>query len=372
MSFEVAPEKKYKYNKIHPRLEIYRKELITFLFDKFYNVCTQFNPTFPKHKAIDFMTRFCWKNDGDVDPVIPYNTEHKYDKKQLRKDLNNYGFDDEQVMKKLKIGHTLLDLIEQVEKMYDKIDENDDIVIDHQDDRLVYERWNVECSNSMYRKLEKFYDGKFKNKDMLFFCILYRYSILGADNQQLSVNVDLKRELTTNFSVNYELFGSCFNRTYKTYNSIYYDVEKYFGSAGNFFNNTYIEGLYMANPPFDETIMENMSLKLIECLEKTSKPLGFIIFIPIWDFDTMKKISAICKTKFADMGKYDAYEILKASKYYHKHYIFCKNSFPYHNLKTGELVFASNTYIFILKNDKMNFNSRLFDSLVAKYRPMYL
>ena len=72
-----------------------------------------------------------------------------------------------------------------------------------------------------------------------------------------------KKDLSEQYSINFELFGSCFNHVYNKYCSLYYDLERYFGSVGNFFNIKLNEGIYFANPPFDETIMRNMGRQLL-------------------------------------------------------------------------------------------------------------
>lgn len=363
-------EKTYKYSNIHPKLEITREYFIKALFDKFHGICIKSNPQFPKHKSIDFMTRFCWKNESDIDPVIPYNASGNYEIDQLKTDLTNYGFDAKNILTQLNIAQVLNDSMKKFGQVYDSINPTEQIQVQKQYDVLTYDRWTVDCSEQIFDKLERFYNGKFPNKLALYFCILYRYNILDADNQQLSVNIDLKKELTQKFNIDWEMFGSCFNRSFHNYGSIYYDLERYFGSVGNFFSNDYISGLYMANPPFDETIMKNMALKLIDCLDKTTMPLGFVIVIPVWDFNTMQKISHVCKTKYVNMGPYAVYDILLASKYYTKHYTFCKNNFPYFNFKKNTLMGATNTFIIILKNDAMQLDMQKMNYVLAKYNPI--
>ena len=42
-------------------------------------------------------------------------------------------------------------------------------------------------------------------------------------------------------------------------------------------------GFYVANPPFDDTIMRNMSLKLVKSLKESNDELSIFITIPEWD-----------------------------------------------------------------------------------------
>jgi phosphorylated CTD-interacting factor 1 len=66
---------------------------------------------------------------------------------------------------------------------------------------------------------------------------------------------------------------------------MFYDLEKYFGSKGNFNNININSGTYVSNPPFDNTIMENMCkilIKFIKNANKNNKSLSILITIPHW------------------------------------------------------------------------------------------
>jgi len=241
------------------------------------------------------------------------------------------------------------------------------IKIDH--DKLIYKnKYFCSINDKILKKFDKFYDGKYaNNKFALYFCILYRYNLLDADNQQLAIKIDFKEDLTKYFNVDIELFGSAINRYFNNFCSLFYDLEHYFGSLGNFFKIIPKQGLYMANPPYDELLMENMAKHLIFALENSELPLGFIITIPIWDYDTQKKINHKCDIKYSDMGKYKSYELLKNTIFYHKHYIFCKNDFQYYKINEDRNISASNTYVFIIKNNKLEFDTQLFEKLLKKH-----
>lgn len=369
-NYTTLKNEQYKFNMIHPKLEITRGKIINLLIDRFYTICSEANKSFPKSKAVDCITKFCWINTNDnVDPIIPYSSNGKYNTLQLEVDIKNHGFNPSDVLKKLKIEKFLHACIEKMTHIYNNCGGIDNIVFKKENNFIYYKKYNVWCGNGLYNKLNTFYDGKFSNKDVLFFCILYRYSILGGDNNQLAASNYFKNQLTTLFNIEIELFGSCFNRLYKNYCSLYYDLEKYFGSLGNFFNLEPIEGFYMGNPPFDETIMKEMVLRFIDCLDKTNKPLGFIITIPVWDFDTLKQLSTKCSQKSytTDMGPYDAYNLLINTKYYYKHFTFCKNDFPYFDFKKNIFIKASNTYVFIIKNDLLEIDINKLTQLMSQF-----
>jgi hypothetical protein len=74
--------------------------------------------------------------------------------------------------------------------------------------------------------------------------------LFGDNNTDLSIPIGLKNKLNLKYNLCAELFGSAINTSYK-YCSMNYDVEKYFGSLGNFFKYEDYDGhFYTANPPF--------------------------------------------------------------------------------------------------------------------------
>jgi hypothetical protein len=363
---------KYKFTKIHPILEIYRGLVISRLFDDFYKLCLIHNNNIQKNKTDDFITRFCWTNLTMYDPVLPYRKDGDYNYDQLKIDLKNYNISEE-VIKKLDIENFLKKKIKHLKKFYKIINYDKYIDIKIENDCLVYkDKYKCTFNNLIIKKFNKFFDGRYENNRFaLFFCILYRYNLLDAKNQQLAIDLDFKYDLQQQFGVNVELFGSAINRFFGNFCSLFYDLEMYFGSLGNFFNVEPKQGLYMANPPYDESLMENMAKKLIYALDNTTLPLGFIITIPIWDSDTQKKINQKCKTNYSDMGEYKTHTLLTKSKYYYKHFIFCKHDFKYYNIIYDKHIPASNTYIFIIKNNKLEFNLKLFENLLIKHKLIY-
>jgi hypothetical protein len=361
----------YKFNIIHPKLEIYRKKIIEKIFDRFYNILKKYNSIIKKEKAITIITLFIWKNINNIDPVIPYNIDDQYNYDQLIIDLTTYNFDAKKILEELKIDKVFKFYIIFFEKIYNKL--NDSIVvIENRDNKLIYKNYEVSYDNMILDKLNKYYNNTSNtpiDKNIIFFCILYRYDILDAGNQQLSIITPFKQDLQKNFNINIELFGSSINRYFNNYCSLFYDLEKYFGSLGNFFNLTPIQGLYFANPPFDEDIMSNMVKHLLLSLYNTTKPLGFIITIPIWDRHTLLKIANKCNISIKNITptvKYICKDLLMESKYFYKEYIFCKKNFPYYSFKNNQKINASNTYIYIIKNELMNFDTKLFESILKK------
>lgn len=362
----------FKYNKIHPELEIARGKIINVLLDRFYDVCVRINKMARKDKTDDWVIRFCWKNSADsqIDPVIPYRENEDYDVEQLKIDLTNADYDATAVLNEVNLRKFLKLSIDTFDTFYNSLNYDEPIVIKDTGTELIYKKNSVKYGNVVMLSFDKFYDNTAPNKLALFFCILYRYDILGARNHQLSVEPRFKNDLRVNFNINTELFGSCINRFYDHYCSLYYDLEKYFGSMGNVFDTQFTKGFYFANPPFDEAVMKKLAMKIIMSIERTNDPLGFVVVCPVWDYETMKILSNLCGTKAYNMGKYDIYDILMKSKYTYKHYVFCKNNFMYYDFSNNKYIGAVNTHIFIVKNEQLDVDLKVFESLLSKNKLM--
>lgn len=352
-----------KYTMIHPKLEVKRKKLIEKLFKKFYDICIKYDNSIKKHKTDTYITLFCWKNLTDIDPVIPYRSStNNYDYEQLKVDIKTLGLDPDKILEELNIPKLLKRYMKKFHKVYKSIDKNKKINIKNEHNKLTYKKiYSVEYTDTIKNKFNKFYDGKYeKDKHILYFCILYRYSILSAGNQQLAMASNIKQDFKNDFNIDIELYGSCINRYYSNYCSLFYDIEKYFGSLGNFNDIKPVRGMSFANPPFDEDIMAHTSKMMVSWLdeaEKNKKPLGFVMTVPVWDAKTQRKIAKICNIRnVTDIEKYECRDILYASKYLYKEYVFCKKDFPYYIFTENRFIYASNTYMFIVKNSYMDFD----------------
>ena len=84
-------------------------------------------------------------------------------------------------------------------------------------------------------------------------CLL-RYETLSKFDQgtQGSLPDRVFEVLTESFGVTHECFASPLNVTMRSFNSVFPDVDKYFGSQGSFFDFWPDTGAFEANPPFDE------------------------------------------------------------------------------------------------------------------------
>lgn len=137
----------------------------------------------------------------------------------------------------------------------------------------------------------------------LLFCILLRYDTLHSLNQQLAVHEEMYRYLVDRLGFETEMFASPINAVSLSYCSLYYDIERFFGSTGYFASSRWIGGRYLANPPFEESIMEDMAEHLRNDMSSSSQPISILVTIPAWDKDEIK------------YGKYKCLEMLRTSGY---------------------------------------------------------
>ena len=146
---------------------------------------------------------------------------------------------------------------------------------------------NILIPKYIYDKLKNRFTGNIDDIDKyIWTIILFRYQLLGSNNHQLWVLPHVLEQMKGEFNLDFECFASAINATSKNYCSIYYDVEKYFGSCGSFFNLNLISGTFGFNPPYQKEVMDKGIVKILLELEnatQNNRELTFIITIPIWD-----------------------------------------------------------------------------------------
>jgi len=86
--------------------------------------------------------------------------------------------------------------------------------------------------------------------------IVYRYELFGdaLTNCQARVQPHVFLKMNEDFGVTHECFTSPLSRICSSYNSIFPDTDRYFGSLGSFFDFMPTEGSFFVNPPFDSDI----------------------------------------------------------------------------------------------------------------------
>lgn len=184
----------------------------------------------------------------------------------------------------------------------------------------------------------------------ILYCILLRYNTLGSNNNQLAVSPKTMNKFSKNYDLAFESFASAINAKSEYFCSIYYDLEKYFGSFGNFFDCNFIEGCYNFNPPFQEDIINLGIEKIISDMSKSmikNKKLTFIITIPVWDTEGREKFGIINNHKDMPIIKK-----IKECSFLKKIDAISKENFDYHDYiyNLTKNVTIQNTYMIILSN----------------------
>jgi hypothetical protein len=366
---------KYKVNTISTETisvhkEILRKKIIIQLIQLFTQeikkLPIKLGHIFKYNKFSEYVQLWCWHNRSNKDIVIPYNEENKYNF-TIFLDAVNYFLS--KIIKQftpISIENSIIsNLINKVQsflknqyfQFLEKIENKLDIIIKktyHQDMIKLSDNNNnkIEMHKNLYnRLLEKFNNNnKGLNPDIYIFCLTYRYEYLSAGNQQLAINTKIK-EMFKKYGIDFELFGSAINVVNNHYCSLNYDIEKYFGSKGDFFDIEIYQGIYWCNPPYDETIMAEAAKKLIKIMQD-NKNVAFLVTIPIWDKYTQKQnFTKIIKnhnsnTKVSDHSDYEAYALLKP--FIKCELIIPKKSIGYFNHFENKPVYAANTYMLLI------------------------
>ena len=286
----------------------------------------------------------------NVDPIIPSDlNKNSFD--QLKEDIVNFIPND--IMKMNNVDKLIdeLDMNSLCKKYNDAVEkfitDNDVKSFDHVDNVIVtfddkineytmvlkdnqktfdYKKHKlIKISKDIYNRIKiLFISNRSFNDNLvnenhfhyLLYCLMMRYIVIsdqgirqGAKTQKFFGALEKK------FHINFETFAASFAASSNYICSLFYDIEKYFGSYGNFFKLKPIRGFYQVNPPLDSLITTMACERVLELLNETKQniKLGFILFIPTWDFETVKAKGYVGK-----LEKYNDFPIyykLKNSKY---------------------------------------------------------
>ncbi len=222
---------------------------------------------------------------------------------------------------------------------------------------------NILIPTKIFDKMCRSYNGPKNKFDEIFWTIIYRYQLLGSNNHQLAVLPNIMSKMLLDYNLNFECFASAINNTFPNFCSIYWDLEKYFGSVGSFFNIIPIKGTFGFNPPYQKDIIETGVHKLFNFLEQTTENLTFIITIPIWDSygrNIMKQMfNNELEKQNIDYGDFLIMKEIRESKFFKKLRMIPKEKFTYvdHNFELYKNKTIQNTYVIILSNSSMDFNN---------------
>lgn len=352
-------------------------------------------------KLIELINRWCWHQyniKSCMDFVVPYVKDETYDYDRFIDDLNyilNVHGTDKAInvsdkiiieLKKLVSDYLEIEYFNYSTRNTNELKINKDYV--EKKVRLIctYKNnmYHVVIHSKVYNRLKfklimfgrkfnitKDYFGDLDNLlDQYIFCLVFRYSYMDSGNQQLAINQYIKN-MFNKCGVNFELFGSAINTVSSNYCSLFYDIEKFFGSNGNFFDIHLESGVYWCNPPYDDTIMSNAANKLVSIL-KTDIDIAFIVTIPIWDSYTqtkmkdnnIDKIIRNSNSETNEMNHSDFQTYSKLKPYIKDELIIPKHRIPYFNYRKYSNINAVNTYMLIIYN---KLNKPTADSLHANF-----
>ena len=355
----------YEINNISPIIEIKRYELINEIKDEIRIIFNKNNLSIDVNNILPRFIMNQYQNSNYfVDPLLPYNATY-FD--QLKEDLY---FLSDKTINKINILKLIkeLDLKNKFNKAIDKlklfinnhininsdkvdykINETHDYVFNYfnliiEDKKYLnfikkFNLTQLKINKKLYHKLKNNYIIKSNNSfffKTLVICLIIRYNTLESYNQQLAINPFFKEYLHKKFNIDFELFASSINVYYKNYCSLFYDLEKYFNSKGYFDNIQIKRGFFVANPPFDNQIMANMSLSFVNFLKNSQEPISILITIPQWDNK--------------NYGGFESLNILKESNFIVFQKIIPKNKARFYDYYYDKFVYPVSIFIIILQN----------------------
>ena len=170
------------------------------------------------------------------------------------------------------------------------------------------------------------------------FSVGFRYNLVAESGFQLAIPPEVVRLFQ------FECFGSAYN-TVCPYFSAFPEVEKYFGSRGDFFKNDIPNefDIVSFNPPFVEIVFEMASKKLLEQMQK--RQLTIVCTLPVWDPVSQSEHG------FRQMGKkFEAFDLLVNSPFLREKIILNRDRAPFYDHINKKLISAVNIHILILSS----------------------
>ena len=203
-----------------------------------------------------------------------------------------------------------------------------------------------------YESKKQNYNGDMKYFLEKVFCVMLRYETLSGKSHQFAMETKFKDALRKEYNVNIELFGSPINFYYDYFGSLFYDTDKYFGSLGSFHNININEGFIIANPPYEELLLDKMVQKFIKNIKKESKPISISFGLPKW----------------GKYRKFDAIELTKNSKYTKFYRCMNREVFWYDTFTKKRMIIPEHCRT-VIQNSKgeIKFNLNKFNNLINNF-----
>lgn len=305
-------------------------------------------------------------SDSTNEYVLPYNPKHHLLKAHTK-------WNDDKVSKFLDEINSFVSIgFEKIEDAKSKLEINEFIVISDVDISITYNNRQVVVNTHVYKKLlnsigYRCFDETTNN--LLIWCLIFRHKYLGIYNRssQLSVHPHLIKYLVDNFDLKAELFGSAFNHTTISYGSLFLDIECYFNSIGNFFDNILGEGVYEVNPPFVTSVITHSVDLILEKLKGKTK-VEFILILPVWDYKGQQMLKNTCRNYRYEPGEYEemkCFEAMNKSEFLKEHFIVCDEVMKYYDYFNNRTInHVSPTHIYYLSNTYVSYQKK---NLLKKY-----
>lgn len=191
--------------------------------------------------------------------------------------------------------------------------------------------------------------------DALIWALLNRYSFFGLMNGLMGSVLPEQYLKFGKPNKIFECFGSFMNHTSKYYCGLFYDLEKYVGCVGNFFDTRFKSGLFFVNPPFTVAAINKTVkrlAKLINAYDKTT----FLLIIPTWRTQDRYILNNVCHTQLKTDYETDVnlLPILNNKKLIRR-FLYCKGNFKYYDFITEKNISFASTDL-ILAGKKINYN----------------
>jgi len=310
--------------------ELLRKYYYELLLNYFIEL-VDINSINDKKKKEIFFYFIVNNNDNDkikTDPIIDkYKFDHNFIKNIIKNNIGEkYDEYSELIKDSLKkVNDRLSEYMREYIKIVKKCKPCFTVNINKQKDDLIIVSATKTCDDDFYLDISKLYFSihisLYKHLYKLFmvrnkkteqntdwipvfhekvFILYCRYNYISSGSTQASILPQLKRKLKDLLNTKIELFASAINSSYMNYGSLFYDIEQYFGSLGNYFSMNIKSGYYEANPPFEYDLIQKMFTKMLKELtiaEKNKKGLLFFIVIPRMDLSAMQLGQSFLKYK---------------------------------------------------------------------------
>ena len=379
---------------IHPLLELKRENILNRIFKQYTEVVLKYIDKSKIESKFHTAERnletqlsryimYLLSENNINDPIIPTIQSSEDDYMNLRNDLHNklgkYNTSEldnnniliDKIMKeadlKNKFDEGFKELFKYykdnltklrservvIKKTFKRSDQHRSILLNFDSDEIAIHSQLYDKLTDKYNKLGKRSDYE---SDILIYCLVKRYIVLHSFNQQLAVERTELLKMKANNDINFELFGSVINTALDHYCSLFYDIEKYFGSLGSSFDIEIISGNFTINPPFDETIMEKIIDRLLNKFMTADKSsISAIIWIPVWDADGRQKIQNMLNntnytTRDKDYGVYKPIELINVSKFTVSKELIPIKDIKFFNYTTYKYVNATSMYKITVKN----------------------